>query len=121
VRTSGQASLDGLNAFFQEVLQDSRWRPGMRALLDDRGLDWSTMRARDLQARIEGIAAERERIGKAQVATVVARTLDYGLQRMMQAFSGGRLDPEFSEGLPGSASASATPSTRPGFRTGRGT
>jgi hypothetical protein len=99
VRTSGQASLEGLNRFIQDVLGDERWRPGMRVIIDHRELDWTAMTTAALRARVDSVAAESERIGKVRVATVVARTLDYGLQRMMQAYWGERFDPVVTEGI----------------------
>jgi hypothetical protein len=87
LRTAGQASLQGLRTYLQEGLSDSRWQPGMRVLVDHRELDWSTTTNGDLRARVASMVKERERFGRAHVAVVLARPVDYGLHRVMQALS----------------------------------
>jgi hypothetical protein len=87
LRTAGQASLQGLRTYLQEGLSDSRWQPGMRVLVDHRELDWSTTTNDDLRARVASMVKERERFGRAHVAVVLARPVDYGLHRVMQALS----------------------------------
>ena len=87
VRTVGQAAAEGLNAFGQEMLSDSRWGPGMRVLIDHRELDWNAMTTGDLRMRADLFVRDRERLGKPYVALVNGRQMDYGLQRMMEAFT----------------------------------
>src|SRR5690348_10733879 len=97
VRTSGRASLEGLTAFTEEVLSDSRWRPGMRVLVDHCELDWSAMTSGDLRLRVDSLIRERERLGEAHIAIVMARSVNYGIGRVMQTFAdagGARFDGE---------------------------
>jgi hypothetical protein len=87
VTTAGLASQEGLTAYTREVLNDSRWRPGMRLLTDHRELDWSALSPSDLRERVDTVLRERERLGPARLAVVVGRKLEYGFQRMMMAYS----------------------------------
>ena len=86
-RTFGQASVEGLNAFSEEGLSDPRWRPGIRALVDHRELDFTALSAADLRARAELAVKQVERFRQAHLAVVVGRPVDWGVQRMMQAFA----------------------------------
>lgn len=85
VTTRGVATVEGLNAWMQEVLADPRYRPGLRALLDHRELDWSRLNAGEVERRVELVAKDVSRFGDAHVASVVARQVDYGVARMMQS------------------------------------
>ena len=87
VRTYGEASLAGLNDFMYEGLGDNRWRPGLRILLDHRELDWTRVTPAELRERVRLVSSESERLGNPYIAMVVGREVDYGLQRMMQAYS----------------------------------
>ena len=86
IETSGQATLEGLAAMTEEGLTDGRFRRDMKILTDHRALDWTTMNSADLRARAASFKVHMERLGDAHIAVVMARPVDYGMQRMMQAY-----------------------------------
>jgi hypothetical protein len=92
----GQASVAALDAMCREGLADERARPGMKILFDQRLLRWADMTVAEIRRRADDIAAIADEFGKARVAIVVARPVDYGLQRMLQTFHGDRHDAEFA-------------------------
>jgi len=92
VTTSGEAELDALHRFVEEVIADPRFRPGMSVIVDHTALDVSTLTAADMRARSSRLAANADRIGPSRVATVVAGQAAFGLWRMMDAYEDGLLE-----------------------------
>lgn len=88
VRTTGIATVAGLDDFTRAAIVDERRRPGMRVLIDHRGLDWTDFRREDVFARSEGIRGYLAEADVSAVAVVVGSSLGYGLQRMLQAYTG---------------------------------
>lgn len=86
VNTSGVATIEGLNAWVQEGLSDSRYRPGMRILVDHSQLDWGNMSLEDIYRRIELFARDAAYFGKACAAIVMRAPADYGIAKMEQAY-----------------------------------
>jgi len=86
VATRGEASLEGLNAWVQEVLSDSRYHEGMSFILDHRGLDWSGISLEGVQERIELLRQDMIRVERVRVAMVMRAGVDFGLARMYQAY-----------------------------------
>ena len=86
LRTWGPASLDGLVGYMNEGLGDSRWHEQMRVLIDHRAVDWSVLGTDDLRKRADFILSQRDRLGGARVAVVVASSAAFGVVRMMQGF-----------------------------------
>jgi hypothetical protein len=87
IRTVGQSSLEGFEGFLDECLSDSRWRPAMRVLFDQRAVDMSALTSGDLQQRVDILLRERGRLAAAHVALVLARAVEFGLHRMMESYS----------------------------------
>ena len=87
VTISGDATVEGLNAWTQEALADSRFRPGMRVLIDHRGASLGGLTSDDMRRRADILAADAERIGLQRVATVVTKPVDFGLHRMLELLS----------------------------------
>ena len=86
VTTWGTATLEGLNAWVHEGLADSRFRPGMRILIDHSRLDWSGFTPKDMHQRIELFAKEAGRSGHISAAVVMGAPVDFGIARMEQAY-----------------------------------
>jgi hypothetical protein len=87
VETSGIATTEGILGWTSEVLDDPRYRPGMRILVDHRNVDWREMRPEDIERRIELIAPSGERFGLVYIAFVTERRVDFGLLRMQQQYA----------------------------------
>ncbi len=85
VASSGIATVEGLNAWVQDLLADPRFRPGLLVLVDERRLDWSQMRPENIERRVDLIAKDAARFGDAYGAMVVGRQVDYGVARIEQA------------------------------------
>jgi hypothetical protein len=90
VTTSGRATVEGLDAWVQEVLSDPRYRPGIRVLIDHQKLDWTSMTKDDLRRRARLLLRDKERIGWTRAALVTDRPVDYGLMRMIAGYLGER-------------------------------
>jgi len=87
VRTFGAATADDLRAYLHLGISDSRWRPGMRVLMDHRELDWSSVQPSDVEERVSIVTSAGDRLGRPHVATVLGGIAAYGLQRMMHGYS----------------------------------
>ena len=81
--THGVASIEGLDAWVQDALNDPRVRAGSRVLVDHRDLDWSPLSHSDIERRAELLARDAPRIGPARVALVARSEADFGLMRML--------------------------------------
>jgi hypothetical protein len=86
VTTWGTVTIEGLDAWVKEGLSDSRYRPGMRILIDHSRLDWSGLTPKDIHRRIELFAKEAGRVGHVSAAVVMRAPVDFGIARMEQAF-----------------------------------
>ncbi len=84
VRMSGVAQAEDLEAL-REAVEDPRWRPGLRVLLDERQLDWSEMSSADIERRAAFLAENRDLIGHNYTAVVTSKSSDFGMLRMEQA------------------------------------
>ena len=92
VRTAGIATVAGLDEWTRAALADVRRRPGMRALIDHRELDWTDFSRADVFARSESLRGYLADAEVSAVAVVLGSSLGYGLQRMMQAHTGEAAD-----------------------------
>jgi hypothetical protein len=86
VTTWGTASIEGLDAWVQEGISDSRYRPGMHILIDHRQLDWSDLAAADMHERVALFAKDAVRLDSARAAVVMRSSVDFGMARMEQAY-----------------------------------
>ncbi|MGZ4407704.1 MAG: STAS/SEC14 domain-containing protein [Gaiellaceae bacterium] len=90
VTTSGRVTVEALDEWVQTVLADSRYRSGVRILIDHRRSDWAHMTPKDAQRRVDLLARDAERIGSPRIAFVVSRKVDFGVARMMELYIGVR-------------------------------
>ena len=86
VTTWGTASIEGLDAWVQEGLSDSRYRPGMHILIDHRQLDWGGLSPADMHERVELFARHAVRLDSARAAVVMRASVDFGMARMEQTY-----------------------------------
>lgn len=99
VTTSGDAILQGYYDFVKAVLEHKEWKPGGLVLINNTELNTGTLTIDDINALAEISNQYREQIGKAKVAIVLDRDLDYGMARIWQTFVGLRADWQASEKL----------------------
>jgi hypothetical protein len=90
VVTSGTVTVEDLNAFVQEILNDPRFRLGLHVLIDHRLTEWSLMTTFDLRRRVDLLARDQEKIDSVRSAFLVGTPTGYGIGRMMLAFLDGR-------------------------------
>ena len=86
ITTWGTATIEGLNAWVQEGLADSRYRPGMHVLIDHRQLDWSGLSPEDVHKRVELFARDAAVLDSARAAVVMGTPVEFGIARMEQAY-----------------------------------
>ena len=86
VTTVGDATLQGFNDFVKAIFEHEEWKPGGRILLDHTKLNTAPLTVEEVRA-IANIATKyNEQFGKAKLALVVDRDLEYGMARMWQVF-----------------------------------
>jgi glucan biosynthesis protein len=92
VTTWGTATAEGLDAWVQEALSDSRFHAKMHFLIDHRQLDWSDLSPNDVHKRVELFARNAVHLDSARIAVVMGALVDFGIARMEQAYV--ELDPD---------------------------
>lgn len=70
VTTSGQATLDGLDAVVQSILGNRRYLPGLRILFDHSRLDWRSLEQADLVRRLHLGLQSADLLGPRRIAVV---------------------------------------------------
>ena len=88
--THGYASIADTARFIASLLDDPRFHPGMRVLIDHSDLNWTKMDSNALRARSESLVKATANIDNLHVAIVAGRT-EIGILRMIEAFAGGSL------------------------------
>ena len=92
VTTWGTATIEGLDAWVHEGISDSRYRPGMHVIIDNRRLDWSGLSPEDVHKRTEFFLRNTALLDRARAAVVMRAPVEYGIARMEQAYV--ELEPE---------------------------
>jgi hypothetical protein len=88
IETSGPIDIEGLHAAVEETLTDSRWRSGLRILVDHTQATWHSLDPELVRRRAELIIGQAERIGEQRIAFVVGNRTDFGIARLLYAFLG---------------------------------
>lgn len=91
VTTSGKVTIQGLDEWVQTVLADARYKPNLRVLIDHRNAQWDHLTVGEVRERVDLLTRDEKRIGHHRVAWLVGRSVDFGIGRMMEAFSDGKL------------------------------
>jgi len=87
VVTSGDASVEELDAMTQTALADPRFRHGMKILLDHTALRLWAMSNDDVKRRADIVRRDTERLGRQRIAFVAGSPVDYGIGRMLQGLT----------------------------------
>jgi hypothetical protein len=94
VTTSGDASVEDLDAMTRAVLAEERYREGLAILIDHSETRWSRLSAQDARRRVQLLERQAEQIGRQRVAFVVSGAADFGVGRMLTLLVEGRADIE---------------------------
>ena len=84
VVTSGDASVEDLDAMTQEGIGDPRFREGMKILLDHTALRWWAASNDDVRRRAEDVKRDAGLLGRQRVAFVVGSPVDFGIGTMLK-------------------------------------
>jgi hypothetical protein len=85
--TSGDASVEELDAMIQEALADTRFRHGMKVLVDHTSLRLWTMSNEDVNRRADLVKRDSHLLGVQRVAFVAGSPVDFGIGRMLQGLT----------------------------------
>ncbi len=84
ISTSGEASVDDLDAMVRSAVGDPRFRPGLNVLLDHTQTAWWALSNDEIRRRADLIVGDAELLGRQRIAFVVGSDVDYGIGRMLQ-------------------------------------
>jgi hypothetical protein len=87
VETSGRGSLRGFTAFLDELVADSRYRPGFAVLIDHSALDPTELVTADARVLAEMVADMGERVHGTAIVCVAPRPAMYGISRAFELYS----------------------------------
>ena len=85
--TSGDASVEELDAMIQEAMADARFRHGMKVLLDHTALRLWAMSNDDVERRAGLVKRDARLLGSQRVAFVTGSPVDYGIGNMLRGLT----------------------------------
>ena len=85
--TSGDASVEELDAMVQEAMADARFRHGMKVLIDHTSLRLWAMSNEDVGRRADLVKRDSQLLGRQRVAFVAGSPVDFGIGRMLQGLT----------------------------------
>lgn len=91
-KTSGDADLPTLDAMAREIVAHPLWTLHRQVLVDHTDLNAASLSTEQLRAHVHLNATIRHRVGNAQVALLVSRSLEFGMVRMWEALVASRWD-----------------------------
>ncbi len=83
---SGPADIQSYFEVLNNIIEHKSWTQGTPVLLNQTELDAGPLAVRDLRAIADGCGAKRETVGVGNLAILVARNLEYGMNRMWKVF-----------------------------------
>ena len=87
VKTYGDADLQGFKDFIHDFLAHECWHPGGALLINHSELNGAPLTTDDIAEMANFTKPLQAQIGKAKIAILVARDLEFGLSRMWQVFA----------------------------------
>jgi hypothetical protein len=84
IHVSGRAESGEFERFYDELVADPRFRPGMKILADFRELDLGQLHAGSIASIGRAVADREEQWGAARYAIVVPNSMAFGLVRMAE-------------------------------------
>jgi hypothetical protein len=87
VTASGAATVEAMDDCRRSLTSDSRFRSGIRVLIDHRQVDWSGMTHEDVLGVINLLSRDASRFGFTYCAMVMGKQVDFGIARMQQQYA----------------------------------
>jgi hypothetical protein len=81
VTTDGDATVEGICAFLDDIISHPAWRPGMCILLDHRKLNLSPINQKGVEQVSDYFASISEALGNGKIALVMNKAVDFGITR----------------------------------------
>jgi len=91
-KTQGDATFDGLAGMTSALLSHEKSMPGGTVLVDHSDLKADSLKLGEIRSLAEMTAQARTQIGRARIAHVVSRDLEFGLVRMWENFASPHTD-----------------------------
>jgi hypothetical protein len=91
-KTAGDAEVAKLVAMTNDILAHPRWADNKRVLVDHSELNTASLSTEQVHALVHRNASARARVGKARVAILVARSLEFGMVRMWESLIASQWD-----------------------------
>jgi hypothetical protein len=79
--TSGEADLHTFRKMNDELTSDSRFRPGMKILVDHSELDVSPLTSDEIRGIADSVSQAGDMFGEASIAIVAPQTSTFGVAR----------------------------------------
>lgn len=87
VKTFGDAELQVFIEFINSILNDKNWEPGGKILVDYTELNFTPLAIGDVEDIAQFCTQNREKFGRAKIASILTQDLEYGFGRVWQAYS----------------------------------
>lgn len=81
VETEGDATVEGICAFLDDIVAHPAWRPGMSILLDHRRLSLHNISAKEVEQVSDYFTGISDSLGNGKIALVMNRDVDFGVAR----------------------------------------
>ncbi len=92
VKTHGDAELKGFVDMVADILSHPKWAKDGAIFIDHSDLNSGPLTINDIYSIAEKVGLVRERFGRARVAFLVARNLEFGLIRMWETIASDKWD-----------------------------
>lgn len=94
ITTQGDGNVEGIIAFFQDIISHRHWKPGNDLLLDHRELKIDQISFSGIKAVSTFFKSIAPELGGGKVALVMNREVDYGIARAWEIVTEGDVDAE---------------------------
>jgi hypothetical protein len=81
VETQGDATVEGILAFLDDIIAHPAWRSGLPILLDHRGLGLHNISAKGVEQVSDYFTSISDVLGDGKLAMVMNRDVDFGIAR----------------------------------------
>lgn len=90
VTTEGDATVEGIIAFLDDIIAHPLWKPGMDILLDHRALSVLNINPRGVEKVSDYFAGISEALGNGKIALVMNKDVDFGITRAWEILTSDR-------------------------------